>query len=150
MGLALKQIFEETKSAKASKIYLDLCSHHPLMPVQSDTHMRLANKMIDSLVNYLNDNPDSNEATVVSKYLSVLSDLVGSYESKKFLFKKPAPRDVLAYLMEANELKQSDLENEIGSQSVVSDILNGKRSLNLNHIKRLAIRFKVSPALFID
>lgn len=149
MSKALKQIFEEVKSVKASKTYADLCSHFPLTPVQSDTQMRQANKMIDRLVNYLNDEPNSSEAAEVSKYLSVLSDLVSSYESKRFLFEKPESRDVLAYLMEANQLKQSDLEEEIGSQSVVSDILSGKRSLNISHIKRLAERFKLSPAVFI-
>lgn len=56
---------------------------------------------------------------------------------------------MLAYLMEAHQLKQSDLEYEIGSQSVVSDILSGKRSLNVRQIKRLAERFKLSPAVFI-
>ncbi len=150
MSKALKQIFEEVKPVKVSKTYLDLCSHFPLIPVQSDTQMRQANKMIDRLVNYLSDEQSSSEAAEVSKYLSVLSDLVSSYESKKFNFEKPESRDVLAYLMEANQLKQSDLEDEVGPQSVVSDILNGKRDLNLNHVKRLASRFKVSPALFID
>lgn len=149
MSKALKQIFEEVKSVKVSKTYADLCSHFPLTPVQSDMQMRQANKMIDRLVNYLSDEPNSSEATEVSKYLSVLSDLVSSYESKRFLFEKPESRDVLAYLMEANQLKQSDLEEEIGSQSVVSDILSGKRRLNIGHIKRLAERFKVSPSLFI-
>ena len=42
-----------------------------------------------------------------------------------------------------------DLEDEIGPQSIVSEILNGKRALNVGHIKRLAERFKVSPSLFI-
>ncbi len=150
MSKALKQIFEEIKSVKVSKTYVDLCSHFPLIPVQNDMQMRQANKMIDRLVNYLSDVPNSSEAEEVSKYLSVLSDLVSSYESKKFQFEKSDSRDVLAYLMEANQLKQSDLEKEIGAQSVVSDILSGRRSLNIGHIKRLAERFKVSPSLFIN
>ena len=150
MSKALKAIFEEVKSVKVSKTYADLCSHFPLAPVQSDAQMRQANKMIDRLVNYLSDEPNSSEAAEVSKYLSVLSDLVSAYESKRFHFEKSESRDVLAYLMEANQLKQSDLEDEIGSQSVVSDILSGKRNLNIGHIKRLAERFKLSPAVFIN
>lgn len=75
---------------------------------------------------------------------------MSSHESKRFLFEKPESRDVLAYLMEANQLKQSDLEEDIVSQSVVSDILSGKPSLNIGHIKRLAERFKPSPAMFIN
>jgi len=45
-------------------------------------------------------------------------------------------------------VKQADLK-EIGSQGVVSEILNGKRSLNVRQIKLLAERFSVSPATFI-
>ena len=150
MSKALKQIFEELKPVKVSKAYAELCSHFPLAPVQNDTQMRQANKMIDRLMDYLNSEPNEVEAAEVSKYLVVLSDLVSSYENKRFKFEKSESREVLAYLMESNQLKQSDLESEIGPQSIVSDILSGKRVLNVGHIKRLAERFKVSPSLFID
>lgn len=39
--------------------------------------------------------------------------------------------------------------NEIGSQGVVSEILSGKRSLNVGQISRLAKRFHVSPGVFL-
>jgi HTH-type transcriptional regulator / antitoxin HigA len=149
MSKALKQIFEEVKPVKVSKVYAELCSHFPLAPVQSDAQMRQANRMIDRLMDYLNNDPSAAEAIEVSKYLTVLSDLVGAFDAKRFKFEKSEPREILAYLMEAHQLNQSDLGEEIGSQSVVSDILSGKRSLNVGHIKRLAERFKVSPALFV-
>jgi HTH-type transcriptional regulator/antitoxin HigA len=50
--------------------------------------------------------------------------------------------------MEEHDLRQSDLP-EIGSQGVVSEILNGKRELNVRQIRKLARRFQVSPAVFI-
>jgi HTH-type transcriptional regulator/antitoxin HigA len=50
--------------------------------------------------------------------------------------------------MEEHDLRQSDLP-EIGSQGVVSEILSGKRELNVRQIKELAQRFQVSPAVFI-
>jgi HTH-type transcriptional regulator/antitoxin HigA len=50
--------------------------------------------------------------------------------------------------MSEHGLKQSDL-TEIGSQGVVSEILNGKRELNTRQIKLLAKRFSVAPSLFI-
>ncbi len=150
MSKALKQIFEQMKPVKVSRAYAELCSHFPLAPVQNDIQMRQANKMISRLMDYLGAEPNEAEAAEVSKYLAVLSDLVSGYENKRFKFEKAESREILAYLMDSNQLKQSDLENEIGSQSVVSDILSGKRNLNLNHVKKLANRFKVSPALFID
>ena len=51
--------------------------------------------------------------------------------------------------MESHKLNQSNL-HEIGSQGVVSEILNGMRELNLRQIKMLAKFFKVTPATFID
>jgi HTH-type transcriptional regulator/antitoxin HigA len=55
----------------------------------------------------------------------------------------------LAVLMEQHNLNTTDFENEIGGKSLVSMILNEKRSLNLRHIRKLAERFHVSPQLFI-
>jgi antitoxin component HigA of HigAB toxin-antitoxin module len=57
--------------------------------------------------------------------------------------------DALIYLMEEHSLSQSDLP-EIGSQGVVSEILNGKRKLNVRQIQLLAERFQVSTATFFD
>ena len=51
--------------------------------------------------------------------------------------------DVLRYLMEEHDLRQSDLP-EVGSQGVVSEILGGKRELNVRQIRALAERFGVS------
>jgi HTH-type transcriptional regulator/antitoxin HigA len=56
--------------------------------------------------------------------------------------------EALKLLLEEHGLKQSDL-SEIGSQGVVSEILFGKRQLNVRQIKLLSNRFKVSPAVFI-
>jgi HTH-type transcriptional regulator/antitoxin HigA len=58
------------------------------------------------------------------------------------------PRQVLAFLMEQHGLKQGDLK-ELGSQGVVSEILSGKRDLNVRQVRQLAKRFKISPAVFI-
>jgi HTH-type transcriptional regulator/antitoxin HigA len=56
--------------------------------------------------------------------------------------------DVLKALMDEHGLSQRDLP-EIGSQGVVSEILRGKRTLNVRQVAALAKRFAVSPAVFI-
>jgi len=53
----------------------------------------------------------------------------------------------LAFLMEQHGLRQGDMP-EIGSQGVVSEILSGKRDLNVRQIRALSERFGVSPATF--
>jgi HTH-type transcriptional regulator / antitoxin HigA len=51
--------------------------------------------------------------------------------------------------MEEHDLKQTDLAEELGGQSVASAILNGKRELNARQVKALPARFNVSPAVFL-
>ena len=74
--------------------------------------------------------------------------------AERFLFTSPIgpiEREDLAwyFLMKEHGLKQGDLA-EIGSQGVVSDILRGKRELNVRQIKSLSRRFNVSPAVFFS
>ena len=49
--------------------------------------------------------------------------------------------------MEEHGLSQSELP-EVGSQGVVSEVLNGKRELNTRQIEALSLRFHLSPAVF--
>ena len=56
--------------------------------------------------------------------------------------------EVVAELMAANNLKQKDLAPLLGSESIVSQVLHGKRELNKQHVEKLSQRFKVSTALF--
>ena len=55
---------------------------------------------------------------------------------------------MLRFFMEERSLTQSDLP-EVGSQDVVSEVLGGKRELNVRQIRALAERFGVSPAVFL-
>ena len=52
--------------------------------------------------------------------------------------------------MSQYHLKGEDLKNEIGSKSLVSMILNGKRKLTTEHIQALSNRFNISPSLFFS
>ncbi len=54
----------------------------------------------------------------------------------------------LKFLMEQHGIKQNDL-HEIGSQGVVSEILTGKRDINIRQVRALSERFGVSPATFV-
>ncbi len=55
---------------------------------------------------------------------------------------------MLRLFMEEHGLNQTDL-SDIDSQGVVSEILNGRRELNIRQVRLLAKRFQVSPAVFI-
>lgn len=81
--------------------------------------------------------------------LELLSILVEIYEDSQFPVEPSSPQNILLHLMAARELKQSDLVGVIGSKGIVSEIINGKRSISKAQAKALGEYFHVSPALFI-
>ena len=80
--------------------------------------------------------------------MDTLGTLVHAYEVEHVEMPQASGVDALQYLMEEHGLTQSDLP-EVGSQGVVSEILRGKRRLNIRQIRALSERFGVSPAVFI-
>ncbi|MGB7847626.1 MAG: helix-turn-helix domain-containing protein [Candidatus Acidiferrum sp.] len=82
------------------------------------------------------------------KYAELLTVLIEAYEEEHYPVRAATPVEVLTELMAANNLKQKDLASLLGSESVVSEVLNGKRELNKQHIAKLSQRFRVSPAVF--
>ncbi len=80
--------------------------------------------------------------------METIGSLIEIYETQHVNEVDGSPLYALNALMLDHDLKQSDL-SEIGSQGVVSEILSGKRQLNIRQIKMLSNRFKVSPAVFI-
>jgi HTH-type transcriptional regulator/antitoxin HigA len=90
-----------------------------------------------------------NEKHELAGLLELLGQLVEDYEKEHRVIPDAEPREVLRLLMEQNGLKQIDLADEIGRQSVVSEILSGKRRINARQAKALAARFGVSAAAFI-
>lgn len=80
--------------------------------------------------------------------VALVADHIRAYEDRVHPWPDTTtPASMLAYMMEAHRLKQSDLP-EVGSQSVVSEVLSGKRALNLRQVKALATRFKVPMEVF--
>ena len=81
--------------------------------------------------------------------LEIISYFIEKYNNKHVLNgRKATGVEMLKLLVRSNHLRQRDLP-ELGSQGVVSELLSGKRQLNLRQIKCLAKRFKVSPASFL-
>jgi HTH-type transcriptional regulator/antitoxin HigA len=83
-------------------------------------------------------------------FAELLTLLIEAYEEKHYPIRSATPLEVLQELMTANDLRQKDLAPLFGSESIVSEVLSGKRGLNKRHIEKLSRRFKVSPELFFD
>jgi len=80
--------------------------------------------------------------------VEIITNQINDYEARHYPPPEVSGADMLRFLMEQHGLRQSDLA-EIGGQSVVSEILAGKRSLNVRQIRMLSERFGVSPAAFV-
>jgi HTH-type transcriptional regulator/antitoxin HigA len=78
----------------------------------------------------------------------LLTLLIEDFEEKSYRLPKASPLEVIAFLMDQHDLKQKDLADVFGTPSIVSEMMNGKRDLNKEHIRRLSERFHVSPELF--
>ena len=105
----------------------------------------------DNAVNILNELLDAggaDEQHPLAVLVSLLSDFIADYEDRHNQPPIVTGRAMLAFLMEQHGLKQADL-SEIGSQGVVSELLNGKREFTTNHIKLLATRFNVPVSVFL-
>lgn len=81
--------------------------------------------------------------------LELLAILVEAYEDEHYPIPDVPPNEILKFLMEENDLKQSDLLHIFGSSGIASEVVNGKRSISKAQAKKLAEHFKVSVELFI-
>jgi HTH-type transcriptional regulator / antitoxin HigA len=81
--------------------------------------------------------------------LELLSILVENYENQKYKIPESDPIDIIEFLMEQRNLKQTDLIGILGDKTYVSKILNRKRSLTLDMIRNLSDYFHISSELLI-
>ncbi|HIJ55881.1 MAG TPA: helix-turn-helix domain-containing protein [Deltaproteobacteria bacterium] len=119
-----------------------------IQPIFSVPHNEKDYNKLVNLLDNLIDEVGNNENHPLTSLMETIGSLIETYESQYINEIDGDPKDALNALMEEHGLKQLDL-SEIGSQGVVSEILSGKRQLNIRQIKILSKRFKVSPAVFI-
>jgi HTH-type transcriptional regulator/antitoxin HigA len=81
----------------------------------------------------------------------LLVRLIEDFEEKAYpeVGTSAVPRDVLAFLMDQQGLKQKDLVDIFSSSGTISQVLNGTREISKAQAKALAAKFHVSAELFI-
>lgn len=115
-----------------------------IAPIHDETHYQY---MVDTL-NALLEQAGNDEQHPLMGLIDIVGDLIADYEAVHHAMPEATGVAALKFLMEQHGLKQGDL-SELGSQGVVSEILNGKRELNVRQIKVLASKFGVSCETFI-
>ena len=123
--------------------YFKLVKKFPLIRIKDDAHLAQAQEFLDKL---LQKDLDEGE----DAYLDALTDFIENYENENEPFGDSPPQEVLRELMNSNRLSQQQLSKKVGiSQSTISAVLNGNRTLTTNHVMKLARHFNVSPAVFL-
>ncbi len=108
-------------------------------------------KQYNKMVKYLDmliDEIGEDQNHPLASLMETVGTLIETYEKRVLPIPKKDTISILKTLMADHGLKQKDMK-EIGSQGVVSEVLNGKRKLNARQIHSLSKRFNVSPAVFI-
>jgi HTH-type transcriptional regulator/antitoxin HigA len=116
----------------------------PLRPIRNGKEYDHAASVLDDLL----DAGAADEHSELADLVETVAGFIEDYDDTH----RPPPHitgaEAVRFFMQQHGLTQADLP-EIGSQGVVSEVLAGKRELNIRQIKALSQRFGVSPAMFM-
>ena len=85
-----------------------------------------------------------------SDELEVLSMLVKQYELEHFPVPKPAPLEAIKFRLEQMGMAETELSEILGNRARKSEILSGKRKLNLSMIRKLSERLHIPADVLIQ
>ncbi len=131
-----------SKLDEVSKVW-PLIDNVLALPHKEEEYLQLV-ALLDEVIDIVGED----ESHPLASLMETLGTLVETYEMQTIPEISGNPIQTLQSLIEEHDLKQTELP-EIGTQGVVSDILSGKRKLNVRQIKALSKRFNVSTAVFI-
>lgn len=101
-----------------------------IQPIKSQSDYERALARVAELMDAELDSPEGDE-------LEILSTLVDVYESQHFPIEPADPVDAILFRMEQEGLDRKDLESCLWSRRRVSEVLNRRRGLSLDIIRRL-------------
>lgn len=115
-----------------------------LRPIRTEDDYERIRDLADALADVVGDN----EEHQLYSLFALTMDLLERWEDEHVEIPNAPPREVLRHLLEVNDLKQKDLA-DIASQTLISDILSGRRQISKRLAKSLAERFHIDIAAFI-
>ena len=115
-----------------------------IAPIRNEKHYK---KLVTTLEALLNE-VAGDERHPAMGLVDIVGDLIEKYEAEHHPLTPTTGTHALKFLMDQHGLKQGDLA-EVGSQGVVSEILAGKRELNIRQVRALGERFGVPAATFV-
>ena len=112
-------------------------------PVRDDAHHAQLLAFVDAAFEQFGND----DRHPVFALVALVSERIRDYEAARDPWPALPPHELLRVLMDEHDIRQSALP-KVGTQSVVSEVLAGKRALNLRQVKALAERFGVPMAAF--
>ena len=93
---------------------------------------------------------DAKRGTEEGDELEILAMVIDNYENENFPIEMPDPIAAIKFRMEQMGLKQKDLVKMIGFKSRVSEIMNKKRKLTLDMIRKLNVVLHIPTEVLIQ
>jgi HTH-type transcriptional regulator/antitoxin HigA len=113
-----------------------------IQPIKTEADYRMALTEIERLMN-------SAPGTQSGDRLEVITTLVEHYEAAHEPIDPPDPIEALKYYMESRGLKRHDLAPYLGSRARVAEVLNRRRPLSIDMIRRLNEGLGISADILI-
>jgi HTH-type transcriptional regulator / antitoxin HigA len=115
----------------------------PLRPIRTEADYEAALGEIEALFDALPQTPEGDR-------LEVLTTLVEAYERKYHPVLPPDPIEAIQYHLESRGLTRRDLEPYLGSRARVAEVLNRRRGLTIEMIRRLHQGLGLSAEILIQ
>jgi HTH-type transcriptional regulator / antitoxin HigA len=111
--------------------------------IKTDADYKKALQRLESLF-------DAEVGSLASDEADLWALMIDEYEKKHFPIEAPDPIEAIKIRMEEMHLKQTDLVDVLGGKSRVSEILNKKRKLTVEMIRKLTKKLNLSASLLIN
>jgi HTH-type transcriptional regulator/antitoxin HigA len=110
--------------------------------IKTEADYQAALKRLEEVFDAKAGTPESDDA-------DILGLIIDDYEKKYYPIEAPDPIEAIKIRMEELQLRQVDLAEAIGGKNRVSEVLNRKRKLTVEMIRKLTVRLNLSPGLLI-
>ena len=114
-----------------------------IAPIRNETDYQNALERLEIIF-------DAKRGTENGDELEILSILLDKYENENFPIEMPDPIEAIKFRMEQMGMNQNDLADVVGFKSRVSEILNKKRKLTLEMIRKLSAQLHIPTEVLIQ
>ncbi len=114
-----------------------------ILPIRNEKDYQNALKRLEDIF-------DAKKGTDEGDELEILSILIDRFENEQFPMGMPDPIEAIKFRMEQMGMKQKDLAEVVGFKSRVSEILNKKRKLTLDMIRKLNTTLHIPTEVLIQ